>query len=386
MNGINKIGYSTLNQQELIKSIDKNNVNFKAATNVKKQNEEDAFIRDYEKQKKNAQRDKNISMGLSVFMAATFALIAGLALHQSGIFGKKVQQAIAKDLTKEKTLKELSLGKELEEQTEEIKLLIERRNIFKEKGIETMSPIFLYSEPGAGKNAWTYALAKDLKAKLYEVNVLKFNDMYHGQSENNILKYIENVAKDAKKNPNQLHIVYFDEIDSVAMKDNSVNRELTNKLHNAFKTGFNQLLKIPNVQIIGSSNKASKGEEITKLLDDAIMNRWGKKIFIPLPNSKQLQNCVESALGKIKKEQYIDTSLLKDNPAVKQICDYLSQDGHHISFRDMEDIIIKTVTLSEKEGKGAKITFAHFKDAALDKANQLNWPPEEIEAFKAALG
>ena len=363
-------------------------VNFRSGDGITKPNSgdnRDSFVSEYEKQKKKANRDKNISLGLSVFMATAFAAIAAVTLHQSGIFGKKVQKAIAKDITNEKTLKELALGKELQKQTEEIKLMIDRKDVFREKGLKSMPPIFVYSEPGAGKNAWVYGLAKDTNAKLFEVNVLKFNDMYNGQSENNILKFIENAAKEAKKNPNQTVIVYFDEIDSVAMKDNSVNSTFTNKLHNAFKTGFNELLKIPNVQIIGSSNKACKEEALTTLLDEAIINRFGKKIFVPLPNSEQLQNCMKTYFEKITNKKYIAQELTENSENIKKMCDYLSQDGHHLSFRDMEDIISQAVVLSEKEAKGYPIEMKHVKEAVLEKANQLNWPPSEIEAFMKTL-
>lgn len=385
---MNEVTNLTANPVLTTNRVRKNNiVSFKADTNpvIKEQEESDTFVKDYNKAKKQAKRDKNLQTALSIFIAATFGVIAFISVKTSGIFGKKVQKAIAMDISGEKTLKELALGKELQKQTEEIKLMLERKDVFKDKGLKSMPPIFVYSEPGAGKNAWVYGLAKETNAKLFEVNVLKFNDMYHGQSENNILKFIENVAKEAKKNPDQTVIVYFDEIDSVAMKDNGLNQELTNKLHNAFKTGFNQLLKIPNVQIIGSSNKACKEEALTTLLDDAIMNRFGKKIFVPLPNSQQLQNCIKENFSKITNKKYIDESLLKDNETVQRMCDYLSQDGHHLSFRDLEDIISQAVVLSEKEAKGAPIELEHLKEAVLDKANQLNWPPSEIEAFKAAL-
>ena len=365
--------------------VQKNNIlNFKAV--AKPENEQvDTFVKDYEKQKKKANREKNLSMALSIFIATVFGVMGYVTLKQSGMFGKKVQKAIAKDISNEKSLKDLALGKELQKQTDEIKLMLERKDIFKEKGLKSMPPIFVYSEPGAGKNAWVYGLAKDTNAKLFEVNVLKFNDMYYGQSENNILKFIENAAKEAKKNPNQTVIVYFDEIDSVALKDQGLNSAMTNKLHNAFKTGFNELLKIPNVQIIGSSNKACKEEALTTLLDEAIINRFGKKIFVPLPNSEQLQNCLKTNFEKITDKKYISSELLGENENIKKMCDYLSQDGHHVSFRDMEDIISQAVVLSEKEAKGAPIKMEHIKEAVIDKANQLNWAPSEIEAFKATL-
>lgn len=380
-------GVKAISQAISMKNCNNNNVvSFRAQTKPLNEDEQiDKFIKEQEKAQKRAKREKNLSLGLSAFMALAFAAIAGITIHQSGIFGKKVQKAIAKDLSKEKPLKDLALGKELQKQTDEIKLMLERKDIFRDKGLNSMPPIFVYSEPGAGKNAWVYGLAKDTNAKLFEVNVLKFNDMYNGQSENNILKFIENAAKEARNNPNQTVIVYFDEIDSIALKDHSVNSNFTNKLHNAFKTGFNELLKIPNVQIIGSSNKACKEEAITTLLDEAIINRFGKKIFVPLPNSEQLQNCLKTSFEKITDKKYLSSELLGDNATIKKMCDYLSQEGHHVSFRDMEDIISQAVVLSEKEAKGAPIKIEHLKEAVIDKANQLNWAPEEIEAFKATL-
>ena len=45
---------------------------------------------------------------------------------------------------------------------------------------------------------------------------------------------------------------------------------------------------------------------------------------------------------------------------------------------------VKSIFVKDRKNS-EKITMEHFKEAVLDKANQLNWPPEEIEAFKTAL-
>ena len=76
----------------------------------------------------------------------------------------------------------------------------------------------------------------------------------------------------------------------------------------------------------------------------------------------------------------------KNNPTVIKMCDYLSQDGHHLSFRDIDDIISQTRILSEKNcPKGSPIKLEHLKQAVLEKADQLNWPPSEIESFKKLI-
>ena len=369
-----------------------NVVSFRAVTNSKAKNDEtDSFVKEYEKQKKRSERDKNISLGLSVFMAAAFAVIAGLALHQSGLFGKKVQKAVAKDVSKAKSFEDLALSKEMKAEFEDVKSFIENEDLYKELGEEQIPGILFYGEPGGGKNAYIYALTKYLQgkfpgSKLFEANVLKFNDKYFGESENNILKFMDNVVKEAKKNPKQKIILFLDEFDAIARKDASSNAAHSEKLQDAFKTGFNEVLNCPNIIITAATNKASKEEAVTALLDEAIVNRFAKKIFVPLPNSEQHSLNFTENFKKLPKKYVSEELMDPNNPMMKKLCDYIAGDGHHMSFRDDASIMSKVKSIFVKDRKNSeKITMEHFKEAVLDKANQLNWPPEEIEAFKAAL-
>ena len=363
-----------------------NATSFRATKTRQNESEVDSFIKQQEEARKKARNQQRLNTGIQIGVLAALLASVGFMFWNSGLFGKKVQQAIAKDLSKEKSIKDLALGDVLQKQTDEILLQWERADVLKEKGMKSLQPIFLYSEPGAGKNAWVYGLCKDSGAELFESNVLKFNDKFFGESENNILKFINNVIKKAEKNPNKKFVVYFDEIDSVARKDLGANAAHSEKLQNAFKTGFNELLKIPNIQIVASSNKATKEEAVTALLDEAIINRFGKKIFVPLPNSQQIKNCIINNYEKLP-SKYVSQELLdKNNTTINKICDYLSQDNHHVSFRDIEDIISQARILSEKgNAKGNPISIEHLKQATLEKADQLNWSPKEIEDFKKII-
>ena len=392
MNEISSLGAYPLS----VNSVKHNNViNFKADKSVQTPTDNsvqiDRFVNDYEKAKKQAKRDKNLQTGISVFIAATFAVMAGLALHQSGLFGKKVQQAIAKDVSKEKTFEELALSKEMQKEVEDIKTFVEKEDLLKELGEEQIPGVLFYGEPGGGKNAYIYALTKYIQekfpgSKLFEANVLKFNDKYWGGSENNVLKYMENVVKEAKANPDKKIILFLDEIDSVARKASGSNAEISEKIQNAFKTAFNDVLETPNIIITAATNKASKEEAVTTLLDDAIMNRFAKKVFVPLPTGEQhIKNFIDNF--KQLPEKYVSKELLDpNNETLKKLCDYISQDGHHVSFRDAISIFKKTKLEFAKSYKdGNQITIDNLKEAVLDKANQLNWPPSEIEAFKKTL-
>ena len=389
--GLNVVNFATPRAAVNLKN-QNNVVSFKAVPNPKNQNDEaDSFVKEYEKQKKRSQREKNLSLGLSVFMAAAFAVIAGISVHQAGWFGKKVQKAVAKDVSKEKSFADLALSKEMKSEFEDVKCFIENEDLFKELGEDQIPGILFYGEPGGGKNAYIYALTKYLQekfpgSKLFEANVLKFNDKYFGESENNILKFMENVVKEAKKNPKQKIVLFLDEFDAIARKDVGSNAAHSEKLQDAFKTGFNEVLKTPNIIITAATNKASKEEAVTTLLDEAIVNRFAKKIFVPLPTSAQHGQNFTEKFKKLPKKYVSDELLDPNNPTMKKLCDYIAQDGHHMSFRDDASIMSKVISIFVKDKKNSeKITMEHFKEAVLDKANQLNWPPEEIEAFRAAI-
>ncbi len=366
-------------------------VNFRASTAVINPNDADSFEKEYQKQKKKAERDKNISMAIQIGTFAIFAGMLGFVAHQSGVFGKKVQKAVAKDVSKAKPFDKLCLNDEMKKEFEEVKLYIEYHDLFKELGEEQIPGILFYGEPGGGKNAYIYALTKYLQEKypgsmLFEANVLKFNDKYFGESENNILKFLENVVKVANKNPDKKIVLFLDEFDAIARKDTGSNAAMSEKLQDAFKTGFNDVLNTPNIIITAATNKASKEEAVTALLDEAIVNRLEKKIFVALPNAEQhSQNFTE--LFKSMPEKYVSKELTDpNNPTMKKLCEYIAQDGHHMSFRDDAAIMKKVKSLWVKDkDKHPQITMEHFKEAVLDKANQLNWPPSEIEVFKASL-
>ena len=372
-----------------------NTVNFRADNSTErpsvKNAEVDTFVKNYEKEKKQAKREKNLQTALSVFIAAVFGIIGYVTIKQSDLFAKKVQKAIAKDVSKEKTFEELALSKEMQKEVEDIKTFVEKEDLLKDLGEEQIPGVLFYGEPGGGKNAYIYALTKYIQSKfpgskLFEANVLKFNDKYWGGSENNVLKYMENVVKEAKANPDKKVILFLDEVDSVARKDSSLNANTTEKIQNAFKTAFNDVLETPNIIVTAATNKASKEEAITTLLDDAIMNRFAKKIFVPLPTAEQH---VKNFIDNFKKlpEKYVSKELLDpENETLKKLCDYISRDGHHVSFRDAISIFKKTkLEFAKSYKEGNQITIDNLKEAVLDKANQLNWPPAEIEAFKNSL-
>ena len=152
-----------------------------------------------EKNKKDIMTAVSIGAGLAIIISC----LAGLKNMRAFDKGAKdVQELAFKKVENEKTLEQLGLSGELARTTDEIKIALERWENLVKKGAKGNSPILLYGEPGGGKNAYVYGLTKFIESKypgsqLVMMDVLKFNGMYHGQTENNIIGFTNNIIKKA---------------------------------------------------------------------------------------------------------------------------------------------------------------------------------------------
>lgn len=180
------------------------------------------------------------------------------------------------DVSKEKTFEDLTLSPEMKKVVEDMKTRIERADALKKKGSNGGSGIMLYGEPGGGKNAYVYAHTKYMQEKfpgteLYEMNVLKLTDKFVGETENNIMGFVEQLEQKAKANPDKKYIVFMDEFDSIARKEDGNNKKLGEKFQNAFKMTLTKLTACENIQVIAATNKAEKDAALNKVLDEAIL-------------------------------------------------------------------------------------------------------------------
>ena len=263
-----------------------------------------AIEKQMKKEKQQERLNKMIaysSVGIAIGLLGSF--ISGLFTKFRGSgkileeLSKSAQNINYKDVSKEKSFEELFLSEEMKKVVEDLKTTIERAEWIKKKGGQGGSGIMLYGEPGGGKNAYVYALTKYLQklfpgSQLVMMDVLKFKGMFNGQTENNIIGFVENVIKEAKENPNKKFVVFLDEFDSIARKDTSSNSSMTESFQNAFKTKLLDLTSVENIQVIAATNKAAKEKPLNMLLDDAILNRFPTKINVPLPTKEQMLNAI----------------------------------------------------------------------------------------------
>ncbi len=284
------------------------------------------------------------------------------------------------DVSKEKTFEELTLGPEMKKVVEDMKTRIERAEALKKKGSNGGSGIMLYGEPGGGKNAYVYALTKYMQEKfpgseLYEMNVLKLTDKYVGETENNIMGFVEQMVEQAKANPKKKYIVFMDEFDSIARKEDGNNKKMGEKFQNAFKTTLTKLTACDNIQVIAATNKAEKDAALNKVLDEAILNRFPQKVFIPLPSKDQLKNAVVAHYKSLPQD-VVDKELTDiNNSKLDSICRDIAKKSNHASFRDLQYIFEHARVISESgtRKEGSPITIKDLKEAVKKHAESNNW-------------
>lgn len=284
------------------------------------------------------------------------------------------------DVSKEKTFEELTLSPKMQKVVDDMKTRIERADALKKKGGTGGTGIMLYGEPGGGKNAYVYALTKYMQKKfpgseLYEMNVLKLTDKYVGETENNIIGFVEQLEKKAKENPEKRFIVFMDEFDSIARKEDGLNKKMGEKFQNAFKTTLTKLTANDNIQVIAATNKAEKDAALNKVLDEAILNRFPQKIYIPLPTKDQLKKAIVEHYKKLPPE-VVDKELTDINSSkLDRICSDIAKESNHASFRDLQYILAHARVISESGSRkeGSPITIKDLKEAVKKHAESENW-------------
>lgn len=156
--------------------------------------------------------------------------------------------------------------------------------VIRERGIKHVKGILLYGPPGTGKTLMARQIGKMLKTVEPKiVNGPEIFDKFVGGSEKNIRELFEDARKDQEENGDnaQLHLIIFDEFDSICKKRGSVSNGT-----GVSDTVVNQLLSmidgvdaLDDVLLIGMTNRKD-------LIDDAIMRPGRLEVQIPigLPN------------------------------------------------------------------------------------------------------
>lgn len=227
------------------------------------------------------------------------------------------------------------------------------RQDFLDYGKEMQNGVLLYGPPGCGKTYIIQALANEINAPVYTLDISKAGSKFINQTSNNIQASFDFVKKCANLIQRPV-ILFMDEIDSFTMK-----RSMKSSASDENLKQVDTLLKCitdaqkNNVIVIGASN-------MHDLIDPAIMRRFKMLEYVGAPNADQRAQMVRKNLSTKLKGQ----TLLHNDDEIMKISDAL--EGYSY---DAVNNISNRASLYALRRNRAEISTQDYKKA-IENANE----------------
>lgn len=230
----------------------------------------------------------------------------------------------------------------LDTQFEELfrKLLMTRlvpKKVYEKFNLPHTKGVLLYGLPGTGKTRIARSLAKIINCKEPKlVNGPELLSKFVGESE----KQMRMLFEDAEKNPEELHMIIFDEFDCIAKTRGSssgAGGQVGDSLVNQLLSKVDGVNGINNVILVGLTNRKD-------LIDEAVLRpgRFEIHIEIGLPD-------------KVGREQIflIHTKTLRENGIIDEKFDWdvveLAERSENMTGAEIESAIKGAVSLALRE-------------------------------------
>lgn len=209
--------------------------------------------------------------------------------------------------------------------------------------VEAPRTLLLYGPPGTGKTLLAKAASNTLKANFFDVRASSLLSKYFGES-SKIVSMLFNRARES-----QPSIVFMDEFDSIMVSRDSGIQESTRRVVSQLLMeieGFTTMNE-EKVILIAATNKPWD-------LDDAMVSRFQRKIYVPLPDSVARKSIFEIHLRGVALSG-INASELAE-----------SSKGY--SGRDIANLCRETIMLMirEQNPKLEKLTPAQIEKYAMN--------------------
>ncbi|PKP60341.1 MAG: hypothetical protein CVT88_03430 [Candidatus Altiarchaeales archaeon HGW-Altiarchaeales-1] len=252
----------------------------------------------------------------------------------------------------------------LEEVKKELKFAIEmpikHKELLERYKLKPWMGILLFGPPGCGKTLLSKAAASEIDASFITVNIDDIKAKYVGEAEKNIANVFEN-AREHKP-----AIILFDEIDALARARGEADESWARGVLNILLTQLDGwgTMKNEGILVLAATNRPED-------LDEALLQRFPLRIYIPLPDSECRKKIFEINL--------------KGVPAANISLDELAGKTDLCSGRELSQICTDVKNKAVREAieknkkEGVPITMKHFEDSIAKRKPSIG--KEEIERF-----
>jgi katanin p60 ATPase-containing subunit A1 len=219
--------------------------------------------------------------------------------------------------------------------------------IQKPKSIEPWKGILLFGPPGTGKTLLASAFAGSLDATMFNVKGEKITSKYFGES-SKLLSAVYDVARE--KTPS---IIFMDEIDGLAVNRSGDASEASKRVLSTLLTEMDGFAnKDTDIFLLTLSATNTPWN-----LDDAILSRFTRRIYVPLPDEK-----TTSAILKIHTKDVGINCNLED---IARECVRKNYSGRDISTVCQQAIHIMVNDMNPKLHELASLPFNELRKRKL---------------------
>ena len=150
--------------------------------------------------------------------------------------------------------------------------------------------ILLYGPPGTGKSYLAKAVATEVDAKFFSVSSSDLVSKWQGESEKLVKELFSMARKSGKA------IIFIDEIDALVSSRNDSESESSRRIKTEFLVQMDGVGKSTDgVLLLGATN-------IPWGLDDALLRRMERRVYIPLPDQSARTTMFKLHLGNTAKD------------------------------------------------------------------------------------
>lgn len=175
--------------------------------------------------------------------------------------------------------------------------------------------VLFEGDPGVGKTTMAKVAANLCNVPMIYVPIESILSKYYGESSQNLAMVFDAASLFDRS------MLFLDEIDSLATSREDGLFEATRNLLSVLLRKLDGFAKQTNIITIGATNRKND-------LDPALLSRFDRKIFFPLPNKEERAQILEGYARQLSWEERLRLSEKLDGTSgrnLKDFCDYVER-------------------------------------------------------------